>query len=37
MAVTAREITWRRDYDAAFEEARRAGTHVLVDFSAAPM
>lgn len=37
MAVTEREIAWRRDYDAAFEDARRTSTHVLVDFSAAPM
>ena len=37
MAVTGREIAWRRDYEAAFEDARRTGTHALVDFTAAPM
>lgn len=30
-------IDWRRDFDAALEEAGRARRHVLLDFSAAPM
>ncbi len=37
MAVSTREIEWRRDYESAFDEARRRGTPVLLDFSAAPM
>jgi len=31
------EIHWKRDADAALEEAKRAGRMVLLDFSAAPM
>lgn len=31
------EITWRRDVDAALEEARTQSRHLLLDFSAAPM
>lgn len=31
------EIAWRRDVDAALEEARAQGRHLLLDFSAAPM
>jgi hypothetical protein len=30
-------IDWKRNADAAFEEARRTGRMVLLDFSAAPM
>ena len=30
------EIRWRRDVEAAFEEARRTARNVLLDFSAAP-
>ena len=30
-------ITWKRDADAALEEARRTSRMVLLDFSAAPM
>jgi hypothetical protein len=30
-------INWKRDADAALDEARRAGRMVLLDFSAAPM
>ncbi len=31
------QIHWKRDADAAIEEAKRAGRMVLLDFSAAPM
>ena len=31
------EIQWRRDADAAFEEAKQKRQELLVDFSAAPM
>jgi len=31
------EIPWRRDIDAALQEAKQAGKPVLLDFSAAPM
>jgi hypothetical protein len=37
VAVTARQVTWQRDFDAALADARRASKHVLVDFSAAPL
>jgi hypothetical protein len=30
-------IDWKRNAEAAFEEARRSGRMVLLDFSAAPM
>ena len=30
-------IEWRKDVDAAFEEARREQRAVLLDFNAAPM
>jgi hypothetical protein len=30
-------IPWRRDIDAALQEAQQAGKPVLLDFSAAPM
>jgi hypothetical protein len=30
-------IDWKRNAEAAFEEARRTGRMVLLDFSAAPM
>jgi len=30
------EIRWRRDVEAALEEARRTHRNVLLDFSAAP-
>ncbi len=31
------EITWRRDVDAAIEDARAQNRHLLLYFSAAPM
>jgi len=31
------EILWRRDIDAALQEAKQANKPVLLDFSAAPM
>ena len=34
---TTSSIDWKRDADAALEEARRKGRMVLLDFSAAPM
>jgi hypothetical protein len=34
---TAERIHWRTDVDAALDEARSRGRHVLLDFSAAPM
>ena len=30
-------ISWRRDVDAVLSEAKAQGSHVLLDFSAAPM
>jgi hypothetical protein len=30
-------IAWRKDVDAALQEARKAGKHLLVDFNAAPL
>jgi hypothetical protein len=30
-------ISWRKDIDSAFEEARTKQRHLLLDFSAAPM
>jgi hypothetical protein len=33
----AMAIQWRKDVDAALAEAKTAGRHVLLDFSAAPM
>jgi hypothetical protein len=30
-------IDWKRNAEAAFDEARRTGRMVLLDFSAAPM
>lgn len=30
-------IDWKRNVEAAFEEARRTGRMLLLDFSAAPM
>jgi hypothetical protein len=30
-------ITWRTDIDQALEEARNRKSHLLLDFSAAPM
>ncbi len=30
------QIEWRRDIDAALEQAKREGKPVLVDFTAAP-
>jgi hypothetical protein len=30
-------ITWRTDIDKALEEARNRKSHLLLDFSAAPM
>lgn len=35
MTTANKEITWERDFDAVLKNA--GGTHVLVDFSAAPM
>lgn len=37
MSTTAREITWRHDFDRAVQDARTQKKHVLLDFSAAPM
>ena len=37
MATTAREIAWRRDFDAALGDAARQDRAVLLDFTAAPM
>jgi hypothetical protein len=31
------EIRWRKDIDKAMDDARAAGRHLLLDFSAAPM
>jgi ribosomal silencing factor RsfS len=31
------KIPWRQDLEKAFEEGRRSGRWVLLDFSAAPM
>jgi hypothetical protein len=30
-------ISWRKDIDAAFEEARKTGRVVFADFNAAPL
>jgi hypothetical protein len=35
--VRMASIDWKRNAEAAFEEARRTGRMVLLDFSAAPM
>jgi hypothetical protein len=35
--ATTQAITWRRDYDNALKDAKRQGTPLLLDFSAAPM
>jgi len=37
MAVTARQVTWQRDFDAALADAHGTSKHILVDFSAAPL
>jgi hypothetical protein len=37
MAIASREITWQRNFEAALEGARGTDTHILLDFSAAPM
>ena len=37
MTQQATTIAWRRDPDAAFEEARATQRLILLDFSAAPM
>jgi hypothetical protein len=37
MPVTAKEITWGHDLDAALMQATNEGKAVLLDFSAAPM
>jgi hypothetical protein len=31
------QIAWRRDVEAALDEAKARGRHLLLDFSAAPM
>ena len=31
------EITWRKDIDKALDDAGSQGSHLLLDFSAAPM
>ena len=30
-------IAWNKDVDAALQEARKAGRHLLLDFNAAPL
>jgi hypothetical protein len=37
MAIATASIDWKRNAEAALEEARRTGRMVLLDFSAAPM
>jgi hypothetical protein len=37
MATTSHEISWRHDFDAARQDAAKAGRLALLDFSAAPM
>jgi hypothetical protein len=37
MQPTITAIEWRRDFDAALEQAHQMGRHLLLDFSAAPM
>jgi hypothetical protein len=37
MSTTAREITWRHDFDRALQDARSQKKQLLLDFSAAPM
>lgn len=37
MATQTHTIPWTHDFEAALAEARRKGTHVLLDFTAAPM
>ena len=37
MGVAAHEIAWQHDLEQALRDSSPEGTHVLVDFSAAPM
>ena len=37
MGVAAQAITWRNDFDGSVKDAAQKGTHVLMDFTAAPM
>lgn len=37
MATERVTIAWRRDFDAAIEEAQQRQRNALLDFSAAPM
>jgi hypothetical protein len=37
MGVAAHEIAWQHDLEQALKDSSSGGTHVLVDFSAAPM
>ena len=37
MTTAATSISWRKDIDAAFEEARKTKRNVFADFNAAPM
>jgi hypothetical protein len=37
VATSSKEITWRREFDAALTDAAREGRALLVDFTAAPM
>ncbi len=37
MGISAQELKWQHDLDQALKEAAPKGSHVLIDFSAAPM
>jgi hypothetical protein len=37
MTTPGTAISWRKDIDAAFEEARGSGRIVFADFNAAPL
>ena len=37
MTTAAREITWRRDFDRALQDAKNQKKLLLLDYSAAPM
>ena len=37
MGIAAHEITWQHDFDQALKAAAPKSTHLLIDFSAAPM
>jgi hypothetical protein len=37
MAVEAHAIQWQHDFERASKDAAAKGTHLLIDFTAAPM